>query len=550
MAVRGSVAAAAAVAAFAAGFLTSRGCAAPTGDAAQSAPTVTSAPTDLSDAAPNAQERRRPRRPVPPTDASNGDRGRATGPDGAASGDDDFPFADVIVTWPNGDPAGNAVVYALPAGTGCPADGSPPNNSADDDGRARLHVVEPGRYDVGALLGTFQTMATDVDFPRTSALRLVLPEPSTVVVHMPDSGRPDKQHERGYGYRLHLVRDEAERRVWPGRGEISRAWDEGWINSGPEAWIAHAQLGAKCRIEHSESFRIEPETFTAPAEVAVAPARHYLARVRATLHPAGHRFDRETLLNILFSQDRSASARQLTLSFAAGTTAEPVTPHDLDLEFDTSSGTLTWTGEGVRDGSAQFSDLNETTSTRIEVRVELDPSARPSVEVPPEYSLRVSNADVAGADEVDLHLINGDGDSNNGGVGRGAATKLSFSGAKWAVASYQSYVSELVEVPATPSGDVTLELAPGGFLVVVPTNLPPGTLGGARLRRPDGLPFLAGPGDAYTTCQVDAGLVLGPLRPGPVKFEVLVGGRVLATAAAEVRAGTYETLRIPRLRTQ
>ena len=554
MGVRGSVAAAAAVAAFAAGFLTSRGCAPPAGVADGPSPSATSAraaPLDGADSP--ASERRRPRRPDLPTDASIDERdpSRATPADAAVPGDDDFPYVDVVVTWPNGDPAGNAVVYALAAGTSCPADASPPTVSADDDGRARLHVVEPGRYDVGALLGTFQTMSIDVDLPRPTPLRLVLPELSTVVVHMPDSGRPDKEHERGYGYRLHLVRDEGVRRAWPGRGEVSQAYDEGWIQSGPEDWIAHATLGAKCRIEHSELFRVEPETFTAPAEIAIAPARHYLARVRVTLQPADHRFDRETLLDILFClQSPSARGRHLPLSFAAGTTAEPVTPNDLELDLDSASGTLAWTGEGVLNGSVPFSDLNETTRTTIDARVELDTRPQSSFEVPTEYSLRVANADVAGADQVDLHLIDKDGETNDCSVAGGAAAKISRAGAKWALASYQSYVSELVEVPATPAGDVKLELSAGGFLVVVPTNLPPPALGGARLRRPDGLPFLANSGGVYSTCEVDAGLVVGPLRPGTATFQVLVGGRVLATATAEVRAGTYETLRIPRLRTQ
>ena len=44
--------------------------------------------------------------------------------------------------------------------------------------------------------------------------------------------------------------------------------------------------------------------------------------------------------------------------------------------------------------------------------------------------------------------------------------------------------------------------------------------------------------------------VNGPFRPGAVTFKVTLGGRVLATATAVVRAGTYETLRIPRLRSQ
>ena len=551
MAVRGYVAAATAAAAFAAGFLTSRGCATPADDAAAAARATASTRTDPPDAAPSTPERRRPRRPGPPADAASADQDPAAGAavHGAAPPDDDFPFVDVLVTWPNGDPAGNAVVYALPAGAACTEGTSPPNVSADGDGRARLHVVEPARYDVGALLGAFQTMSTDVDLPRTAPLHLVLPEPSTIVVRMPDSGRPEKGHEREYAFRLHLVRDSDERRAFPGRGEVTEAFDEGWVQSNSGDWIALAPRGARCRIEHSELFRVEPETFAAPAEVAVAPARHYLARVRATLYPADHRFDRETLLDILFrSQSRSAPGWVLRLGFAAGTTAEPVTPNDLDLDLDTPSGTLTWTGAGVRGGSVPFSDLDETTRTRIDARVELDPSEPKPVEVPPEYSLRVANPEVAGADDVDVHLIDKDGNTSDCSVARGAAAKLSFAGAKWAVAWHDAYVSEFVEVPATPAGDVKLELAPGGFLVVVPTNLPPAALGGARLRRPGGLPLLAGPGDAYTTCEIDAGLVVGPLRPGTATFEVLVGDRVLATVTAEVRAGTYETLRIPRLR--
>ena len=562
MAVRGHVAAAAAAAAFAAGFVTSRGCA-PTADhdAASAPPPATTAIVRTDAAA--TPERRRPRRADPPSEMPRADTSDTPShsTDGAASDDTDFPFADVEVVWPDGARAGNAVVYALPAGEKCPEDDTPPTVNADDGGHARLHVLAAGSYDVGALLGAFQTLATNVGFPRAEPLRLVLPEQCTVVVHMPDRGGPEKGHEFEANFSLRMTIDAETLRPYPGRDERTQGWTEGWIRTAGPDWLAIVPRGARCTIGHHETFEADPETFTAPAEVRIAPARRWPVHVRAEVRQGARTLDGPTRFGINFYRAKpNAPARRprhLVQENVLLGDGAAVVVHEFDLPLDVGSGTLSWSGAGVVSGSVAFGDLSETSRTTIEARIDLDPHRVETDEsddspAPRTFAFRVLPAGVAGAEDFECRLISPSAGFDLLAIPpAGTATTTTRSGVRWAAAWDRTLVSDMVELPAVPAGEIRLELAPGGFLVVVPTNLPPRQLGGATLSRTDGKPLIWDAGrDVDMECDLAAGLVLGPLPAGRISFDVKVGGHVLANAAAEVRAGTYETLRIPRLRAQ
>jgi hypothetical protein len=305
--------------------------------------------------------------------------------------------------------------------------------------------------------------------------------------------------------------------------------------------------------------------FTAPADVSISPVPRYVARIRVELRPPQRRFDRAATLQVVFGlREEAAWSWTRTCSLGAGAAIGDIDTTavlDVDADFDAPSGTLTWSGVGLLDGSAPFRDLSDTTRTPIDARIELDPKqdlppARPD-ESPTtekrarELSVRVSNIGIAGGEDVACHALDKDGGEYEVNLQNDGTGTLAVDEARWLAAWHGSLVSEWIDLGTTPAAAAHLELAPGGFLVVVPANLPPPSLGTPRLERQDGRPFLLNEGGACgTSWDMSAGLVIGPLRPGTVTFRVTLGGRVLASATAEVRAGTYETLRIPRLRTQ
>src|SRR5262245_37308867 len=300
------------VATFAVGVLLGRGCADPTtnGDDVPSSGSPAAS-------APGASERRSvsdARRRAADTASAETESPRpaslpARGDESVDATNDvahDFPFLDVEVVWPDGAPAGGGPVYAYPAGE-TSAGLEPPNTPSDAAGRAQLHVVAPGRYDVGALLGAFQVLATDVELPRSGPLRLVLPEPCRVTVHMPEragaaTGATTDPHRQ-----LRLIQVAARRVSLPGHGEMTGGWDGGVVGPPGSKWEAWAPLGARCRIEHDARFRVEPEEVVAPAVVRIVALPRYRADVRIEWKPAGRAFDRDTTIGFWFLQDDDGS---------------------------------------------------------------------------------------------------------------------------------------------------------------------------------------------------------------------------------------------------
>jgi hypothetical protein len=355
--------------------------------------------------------------------------------------------------------------------------------------------------------------------------------------------------------------DAEEPRAFPGRSQTSRGWTEIWIRGKGEDWTGIVPRGTRCRIDRTNLFRAEPETFVAPAEVRVTPAPKYQIHLRAEVRPNGRRIDGPTRLTLRFHhaapglRGRARHVCDVSVLMGGGDRA---TICEQDMLLDDASGALQWSGAGVLAGAVELRDLPDATTgatrTPIDARIDLDP--RPSGDVPEtreqetEYSFRASGAGDTD-DDIECHLLGADGDVDTTTIPRGEVLTMTRLGLRCAFASCGPLVSETVALTATPAGPHLFELAPGGFLVVVPANLPPRTLGAAFLERDDGRPFLWDGGrDVGTRRTLEAGAVLGPLLPGPVTFRVTLQGRVLATATATVRAGTYETLKLPRLRAQ
>lgn len=564
MSQRGLIAAAALVA-LAAGFVLGRGCAPPTTTPvpaiSRTSPDAR-APDTPRTADPAARDRSSPRRANAATNDVSGATPAPESSDSPAPGDEDFPFADIEVVWPDASPAAGAIVYALPAGGSAPEDAEPPRADTDSKGRARLHVLSPGRYDVGGLLGAFQVLAADVEFPTAAPLRLVLPEPCTVTVRMPDRGGPEPGHEGEGQFCLRLRIDAAETRSYPGRGETSCGFAESRVRNGLVEWLATAPRGAACRIDHDRRFRVEPETFVAPAEVRVVTTPRYRVRIDLDPQPGDRRFAAATSIGVYFTREEGS-----TWTWCWSERIPPGTPVGkiaasaaFDAEFDRPSGRLNWTGAGLVPGSLPFFDLSPDSTTTLTARVVLDPQQELPVDAPPleqppaartgGHAVRVSGSDVPGDAEIEIYAINAEGGGDDEYVARGALWHTAVESPRWVLAAYEDYVSEAIDLPESPAGEVELGLVRGGYLVVVPENMPPAGLGVPQIVRADGRPFLFGSACAGLAYQLEVGARLGPFPPGTVEFKVTLAGRTLATVRAVVRAGTHEVLRIPRLRAQ
>lgn len=553
---------AACAATFAVGIAVGRGCAgvetAP-GDLGPNGATTT--PVVPGPARPAAGTRRTTSTASAAIDASANDEAREAGMATAATdgnAEADFPHVDIEVAWPNGDPATGALVYAYPAGQ-TSAGFEPSNSRVEGTDPARLHVVARGRYDVGALLGAFEVLATDVELPREGPLRLVFPEPCTVTVRMPERGGPTSATSDDAKYQLRLIQLGETRTSWPGRGETTGGWDGGVVGPPGSTWTANAPRGARCRIEHDARFRVEPEEFTAPADVRVTALARYPVHVRVEFDAPGRRFDRDATIQVTFSREEGSDWKwDWANSVPTGTTVvDAVGFPTLDTEFDRPAGTLRWKGDAVVDGAVDFSGLTEDVATAIVARVRVDPRWEPPRPVPGgadaagRRGLRIRVKWLAPRDTAQAFVSFFDADGNLGtsSVDENACVTVDAEHPRWAIATWGHLVSDAVRLDDGSSGDVPVSLVEGGYLVEVPATMPPKELGTPEVERADGGPFLAeSDGCALLSCDLRAGLVIGPLPPGRVAFRVTLRGHVLAEASADVVAGANTPLVIPRLR--
>src|SRR5262249_50073770 len=154
----------------------------------------------------------------------------------------------------------------------------------------------------------------------------------------------------------------------------------------------------------------------APAEVALEYVPRYLARVRIALSPPDRRCSHPSILVIEFGRQEAPAwhyvrSRMLDAGAAIGS-IDAGAVLDFDDDLDAPSGTLTWTGTGLIAGSAPFSDLNETTRTPIDARIELDPAHElanppPSHDGPvaADYTFRVVNPGEGRDVDATIHVL-------------------------------------------------------------------------------------------------------------------------------------------------
>lgn len=552
------VAVVALAAAFGAGLAAGRGCGPEPGgvDARDVSPASSHAASAKPHLAPTPRARDRVADTTATPAAMSAERADAADATPPREGDE-FPSAEVEVVWADGSCAVEATVYAIPAGA-TDVDDAPVTGLSGT--RARLHVLEPGLYDVGALCGLSQVLVHDVRFPHEGVLRLEFPPTGEVVVRMPLEGLPTAGESKNSGYAFSLVRS-GDRFAYPGRGETSHGSATGRITPDGAPWSARAPLHARLRLQLDDRFRAEPGEFTAPAEVRLTSLPRYPVSVWVELRPPDRRLTSNVSLGVHFRQEGSAWTHHFGGKFDAGVPFDRASARWVfNTEFDAAAGTLRWSGDGVVPGEQRFEGLAAGELSALVVPVELLPDdefvaaaasrSSQAASLARRTTVRVLTEAGAPTSDAEVEVRDAEGECLNMIYGPDQEVLVeTMAPPRWAMACTGDSVSPVVSLSGWTASPVTLRLERGGYLLAMPeaSSAVPSELGSPRIERRHGAPFTVG-GSIYTSEELTPGLVLGPLPPGPIEFRVVLRGRVLATARATVRAGAYEVLRIPRLR--
>lgn len=511
---------------------------------AQPRPSRPRAPRDVPESAAEAVSSN-----PPGTPAIGADRPRPDAPD-----DETFPWIEVEVRESDGRPCpAGRVVYALEAGSRWTDGPEPPHTETDDAGRCRLHVLRPGRYDVGVVSYSFHALATDVDIPSAHPVRLVFPE--CVRVEMPIDQPLFAPGVQWSGTQVDLTSASPDAAAWPGRGEAPKFTIQISMIQASRELISEVARGTRCRVTvHAPDFSATPATVVAPATARIARDRVYGLRPRLTFAPAAPPFGHPAEVRLTVSAGDGHDDARVWIAYVAPDAALDWPQTDvLDLHVRTPSGTLRWSGEGFVPGSAPYEGLvaDETRDVPVTVRFARDapyPTRDADAPDPPVVArtIRVGSRPSTGG-VPRTFLCDRDGNWTESDADRPA--RLEAEGVSFALAISGEFVGGPVDVGLAAEGEVEVDLVRGGRLIVVPeSTMPPASLGEATLARRDGLPFFADvDAEPVTYTAFGAGLVLGPLQPGDVEFVVRIGEHEVAVARATVRAGAYEPLRIPKL---
>jgi hypothetical protein len=229
-----------------------------------------------------------------------------------------------------------------------------------------------------------------------------------------------------------------------------------------------------------------------------------------------------------------------------------IPPATLSFRVPAPTGRLRIGGEGIVEATVEFSGLSSSSDDELEVELRLQRwtvGDRTSSEESTERPLRITAPSGAPRiEEVQLWIEDGgstwtwDADS-----GTGSGTLSGEAG--WVAAFSGEWFAGPERV--APLGPVRLDLARGGYLVVVPTRLAPLGLGEPWLERADRGKFFRLAGDAVevsSRARILPGEVLGPLPAGEATFRIHLGGRVMGEVSAVVVAGEHRPLVIPALR--
>jgi hypothetical protein len=466
-----------------------------------------------------------------------------------------FPSVRVEVAWPDGTPAVQARVYALPAGvTGVDPDedGAPPlpTASTDDKGACTLVVAAPGAYDVGALTtGLDFVLLEDAHIPETGTVRLVLPR------------RADAEFELGpdvprTGSVSVSVRYAGDRRrsscaALPGRGQLP----DGDANFAGDVASFPRRIplpgGAALRAWATVGDRGFGATFVPPARVTFGANESRVVSGYFTFAPPELRWERRAWLDLEIDWGPSADPRRKRLHWGVRP-GQPLADENWSTgaAVNADSGVIRWSGPGLEPGEAAW--RLEAGVRRVEVPIVVRVSDPSAVAQSPRYRV-VRGAVLPEGAQVTQYVV----DERAGVIGCKDVPlgepiddgELELDPDWWALATWADEVAGPVRADPHDDREKLLELRPGGWLVPSRVTLPPDAVGSVTLALADGRPFLVRAGDDTSTpvirCTLRHDLVIGPLPPGRVEFTVRVGLRDVGTATDVVEAGKRTVLDLP-----
>jgi hypothetical protein len=456
-----------------------------------------------------------------------------------------------------------------------------PHVDHDPPGPCRLGVASAGAYDVGARTMDYvgAALARDrvVGPGETVGVVLRVPRGRPVMVVPPERWPFQADLESG---RIHLVVevvDEIPGGEWfPGRDDTldikahvttagKGAWRSPPLPRGVNLRVRTTLFLDHRRKAHEDERPVwtvvaEPEVVRAGGTVRLraVPAAWLLIRPRAEdprSWPTGG-------LEVVFrlSQDGS-SGREWTRAWGGvGELGreDASTKSWMTLPARPGVASLSWDGEGILPGEATGIRLQQGPPTVLDVILRQDPRELPApqdIEVelrglpeptPGREALPVSLEALLSTDDEDRP------ERLEHSICEGEPRRLDWGWrrAAWLLASAEGgLVSRPVPIPR--EGGVTVELEPGGYLVVVPARALGDDLGEVRVRRKDGRPFLAGGMEGWEdsiheSVEVSAGTNLGPLPAGTYTFAVTIAGVPQPDVTVTVRPGRFAVLPIAR----
>jgi hypothetical protein len=318
------------------------------------------------------------------------------------------------------------------------------------------------------------------------------------------------------------------------------------LTEGARTSVMEAPRGFRWRYQPQPGWVCDPESGSGPSTVKVRRGTHLELEITAHLRSA----------DPLFAMDR-----RVETSFDAGAGREEA-EFDLDAEdgdqeswnsfaiaLPKPKGVLRWTGPDVEPGQAPY-DLDESGALEVEVlHRPRSPADARSARVTLTSALPLPEGATVPCIVWDPRRAGGTDDAS---FPVGSQIRLPGEGAfLYATHRFDDQDEGLHvagPVRLLPGSKLEPRLVRGGWLVVVPRAMPPADGGHVEIVRADGAPLLRADGDedphVEVRVAVTGGTVIGPLEPGPVVLDVLVGRVRWQRLEAMVRSGEHTALPI------
>jgi hypothetical protein len=284
-----------------------------------------------------------------------------------------------------------------------------------------------------------------------------------------------------------------------------------------------AQL--RWRFTAPPGWRCEPDEGAAPCEVRISGSGRPPLALNARLRSSDPPLASERLVKVTW--DAGAGAVDGCFVIAPGKPADG-SPSGGTVPVAGPRGVLRWSGPELAAGEAEF-DMEAAPS------IDVDVLHRPGSPADARSARLVVRSDVPATSESRLEAAVWESARPNSELAVAVAGDAELrlpAGNHWFLAlrgeddpARGRDVAGPVRLVAGRRSEVAL--VRGGRLIVVPRAMPPAGTGRVEIVRADGAPLLWCDSDGYVHADVrvpvQAGIVLGPLEPGTVVLDVLVG---------------------------